>query len=71
MRFKFKDKEQPVWYVRGLSNDMHDFPPEDVLYGHYRLDAFQPELISEILGYLTPKNFRCAVMSQIYEVFWF
>jgi len=67
MRFRFKDKEHAISYVRNLSNDMHDYPAEDVLYGKYRLDSFQPELITKVLDYMNPKNFRCAVMAQIYE----
>ena len=67
MLYRFKDKEDPLSYVQHLTHNMHDYPPEDVLYWRYRLDSFEPELITKVLDYMNPKNFRCSVLSQIYE----
>lgn len=67
INFRFKNKREPQSYVTGLSNSMQFYPPEDVLYGGYRMDSFKPELITEYLELLNPSNFRCTVQSQIYK----
>lgn len=65
--FRFKDKEQPHGYVTSLTKSMHSYQPEDVLYGHYKLETFSPDLIKEVLSYLVPTNMRITLASQTYK----
>merc|ERR1712126_399976 len=67
INFQFKDKEQPQSYVTSLSKSMHMFPPEDVLYGPYKLVSFSPALISEVLNQLSPTNLRYTIAAPIFD----
>ena len=67
INFRFKGKEQPQGYVTSLSRLMHLYPPEDVLYGPYHIETFEPTLIRLILNELTPKNMRVMIASQTFQ----
>jgi len=55
-RFLYAEKAEPLGLVRRLANDLHELPPDELLRGHYLLEEFDPELVEEYLGYLTPDN---------------
>ena len=56
LRFLYAEKSEPMGLARALANDLHELPPEELLRGRYLLEEFDPELIEEYLGYLTPDN---------------
>ncbi|MFH4976237.1 hypothetical protein AB6A40_002946 [Gnathostoma spinigerum] len=66
MKFRFKDKEVPINYVTHLSSDLQRIPFENILNSEYQMDVFKPDLISELLGMLTPQKLMYFAVSQDY-----
>ena len=56
--FKYLVKSAGFNYVMGLSVRMQSYPYTDLLFGPYRLDAFNKAFIGQLLNYLTPENTR-------------
>ncbi len=57
LQFRFREDQQPINYVAGLSNDMHLLAPEDVLQGNFLMTEYDPGLIQQIIeNYLVPQN---------------
>jgi len=56
IRFRYAEKIEPIAYVRSLANDLHDFPPRELLRAHYVFDEFDPGLVAEYLDRLRPEN---------------
>ncbi len=54
--FRFLDKSAASSYVQGLSVALHDYPPREVLRGHFLYDDFDAALIKKFAGYLRPDN---------------
>jgi insulysin len=65
--FQFRDKEEPVDVVTMLTQKMMSFGLEDVLYAYELLIEWRPELISEALERLNPKNCRITIISQSFS----
>ncbi len=63
-RFRFREKSQPINYASRLANDMHYYPAADVLRAGYLMQDYQPELIADFLGYLTPDNALITLMAD-------
>ena len=62
--FQFLPKSAGFNYVMSLSANMQRYPLQDLLYFPYRLEAFNSQFITELLGYLTPDNSRLFLVSQ-------
>ena len=62
--YRFKEFSTPLHYVSNLSRLQHLFPIEDILYGPYRMDRFEPPLISRFLDYLRPDNVLAMVVAK-------
>jgi secreted Zn-dependent insulinase-like peptidase len=60
----FKDKERALNCATSNSDDLQLLPFEDILYGHYRMDVYQPELIEMLLAKMTPDNMCYYVVSK-------
>ena len=54
--FRFLDKRAASSYVQGLSVALHDYPPREVLRGHFLYDDFDAALIKKFAGYLRSDN---------------
>lgn len=67
MHFRFKDKQSPRNYVSNLVVKLSDYEMEDVLAGGYKLTEWKPDLINELLGYLSPENVRAAVVAKRFQ----
>lgn len=67
MTFRFKDREKPQFYVYSLAGMMFDYPMEEILCGSYLLHYYEPDLINNLLGMLTPETIRIAVVGKKYE----
>jgi len=61
--FKFLPKSAGFNYVMGLSANMQTYPLTDLLSYSFRLDAFKPALITQLITYLTPENSRLFLVS--------
>jgi protease-3 len=57
-RFTHLSKQAGFNYVMGLSASMQLYPTKEVIFQPYRLERFNKEFISELMGYLTPQNSR-------------
>jgi len=62
-RFTYLRKQAGFNYVMGLSAAMQQYQTKDVIYQPYRLDSFNKAFITEMIGYLTPKNSRLFLIS--------
>ncbi|MEZ0174987.1 MAG: insulinase family protein [Candidatus Reddybacter sp.] len=54
--FRFLDKSSASSYAQGLSVALHDYPPQEVLRGHFLFDDFDAALIKRFASYLRPDN---------------
>ncbi|WP_244613372.1 insulinase family protein [Modicisalibacter radicis] len=54
--FRFQQRGEPVRVASSLAMNMAYYPLEDVQYGPYRMDGYQPEKLREILAGLTPER---------------
>lgn len=61
--FQFLPKRASFHNVMSLSANMQNYPLQDLLAYSYRLDEFNPQFITQLLGYLTPENSRLFVVS--------
>lgn len=52
--FRFQQRGEPISLASSLAMNMAYYPLEDVQYGPYRMDGYQPEKLREILAKLTP-----------------
>lgn len=68
MHFRFKDKEMPQSYVSTTSQNLNEYPIEEVLSGSCLITDWRPDLIDMVLQYLTPENIRIAVIAQKFEL---
>lgn len=63
-RFRFKDKESPMGYVRNLSSLMHDYPMQEVICGSYVLDDWKPDLITDVCSRLIPDKVKVCTVGK-------
>ncbi len=61
--FQFKDKEDPVEYARFLAARLQDIPGNDVLAARWLYKEYKPEMVNEILQYLTPENLQLILIA--------
>uniref|UniRef100_A0A0R3RZQ2 Insulin-degrading enzyme n=1 Tax=Elaeophora elaphi TaxID=1147741 RepID=A0A0R3RZQ2_9BILA len=66
IKFRFKDKENPLNYVTHISSELQRIPFEDVICADYKMDLYKPDLIKELIERLKPENMFYAVISQEY-----
>ena len=56
LQFTFAPGQQPASLVQGLSMNMHEFKPQDILQGPYLWEEFDAQRIQGLLAKLTPDN---------------
>ncbi|CAK87408.1 unnamed protein product (macronuclear) [Paramecium tetraurelia] len=57
LEFKFKENTSSVLeYIEKLSENMHKYPKNHIIYGEYAYEKYDPQSINEILKYLNPNN---------------
>lgn len=64
MEFRFKDTKRPLNTVVSISSAMHLYPIDEVLTAEQIISDFRPDLISELLNSITPKNMRLTIVSK-------
>ena len=62
--FRFKEDVEAGSYARSLAYDLHQFPAQDALRGHYLTERFAPQLTRSYLAYLRPDNLLVSVVAQ-------
>ncbi|RKO95848.1 hypothetical protein CAUPRSCDRAFT_12453, partial [Caulochytrium protostelioides] len=64
MNFRFQEKSRVSNYVSQIAGSMHLFAPQDILSGHYLMEVYDPEAISQGLTALDPANFRMTITAK-------
>ncbi|MDW5376240.1 insulinase family protein [Halomonas sp. HP20-15] len=54
--FRFQQRGEPISLASSLAMNMAYYPLEDVQYGPYRMDGYQPDELRKILAKLTPER---------------
>ncbi len=54
--FNFREKAGAISTVRGLANNLHQYPAEDVIRGDYVMLNYTPDTIKYFLSLMTPDN---------------
>ncbi|KYQ54450.1 Insulin-degrading enzyme, partial [Trachymyrmex zeteki] len=67
INFRFKEKSLPHTYVKCTVRALQEFPMNEVLCAQCIYPEWRPDLIEEIMGYLTPQNVRIYVGAKAYE----
>lgn len=67
MNFQFKEKISPRMYVSSLVGNLHDYPIEEVLIAECLFPEWNPELITQVMGYLVPQNIRVRIVGKTFE----
>lgn len=56
LNFRFQEKGEPIRYVSGLADTMHDYDMRDWLRGGRYLETYNANLIQDLLDSLTPER---------------
>lgn len=67
MNFRFKEKVLARNHVMSTVLSLQEFPMEDVLTAPSLFTEWKPEIISEVLTWLTPEKVRIQVIGQAFE----
>lgn len=67
VKFRFKDKEQPMTMAINVASSLQYIPFEDILSSRYLLTKFEPERIKQLLDMLVPTNMYVRVVSQKFK----
>ncbi|KHJ91514.1 hypothetical protein OESDEN_08624 [Oesophagostomum dentatum] len=67
IKFRFKDKENPMSLATKVASEMRHVAVEDILSWRYLLPEFKPERIMEIVNMLTPENMFYTVVAKKFE----
>ncbi|XP_018401507.1 PREDICTED: insulin-degrading enzyme-like isoform X1 [Cyphomyrmex costatus] len=67
MNFRFKEKSSPRNYVNLTVQALQEFPMNEILCAECIYPEWRPDLIEEIMTYLTPQNVRIHVVGKAYE----
>jgi len=67
MNFRFKEKTLPRSYVNSIVQSLQEYPMNEVLCAERIFTEWRPDLINEIMKYLTAQNIRIHVAGKIYE----
>lgn len=62
--FQFQEAARPLDLVSHLVMNLHHYPEEDVVYGDYKMDSFNPELLREVNQYFTVDNLRLTLIAK-------
>ncbi|XP_020292220.1 insulin-degrading enzyme isoform X2 [Pseudomyrmex gracilis] len=67
MNFRFIEKCSPYIYVKTIVQALQRYPMNEVLCAEYIYTEWRPDVITEIMEYLTPQNIRIHVAAKTYE----
>ena len=66
-KFDYKNKLEPINFVKTYINNLRNYENEDVLTGSYLIKEFDEELIKKYLNLLNIENCNIYIFSKIYE----
>ncbi|KJH53656.1 peptidase, M16 family [Dictyocaulus viviparus] len=64
LKFRFKDKENPLSMVTKMASELQNVPFKDILSWRYLLPEFKPERIMEIINMMSPDNMFYTVVAK-------
>ena len=62
--FQFQEAAKSLDLVAHLVINIFRYPEEDILFGSYRMDTFDPELVRYCLAQLQPDNLRLTLIAK-------
>jgi len=67
LSFHYHEKVKPLDSVSQLVINMQHYPVDDYIFGDYVMDGISEKNITNLLGYLTPKNMRVIEVNRNIE----
>ena len=67
LAFQYQENASPLQTVRYLSDNISNYPVDDIIYGPYRLDYYDESIIQSYLAFLTPNNLYVTTTSPDVE----
>ncbi|CAK9254097.1 unnamed protein product [Sphagnum jensenii] len=67
MEFQFAEEIAAADHVVTLATNMRIYSECDIIYGDYAFEQWDPELLTELLSYLTPSNMRLDLMTKPFD----
>ncbi|KAJ4866861.1 Insulinase (Peptidase family M16) family protein [Raphanus sativus] len=64
MDFRYAEEQAADDYAAELSENMLAYPVEDIIYGDYVYQTWDPKMIEDLMGFFIPKNMRIDVVSK-------
>jgi len=62
--FDFQDPVSPLELTSHLVINMFRYDAEDIIFGDYAMESYQPQLIKQCIDLMTPQNLRLIVVAQ-------
>jgi insulysin len=62
--FQFQEMSAPSTFTSRAAAVLHDYQPEDVLYGQFMMKEFRPDLIGQVLDCLRVDWLTCFVQNS-------
>tara|TARA_R110001592_G_scaffold362635_1_gene677511 strand:+ start:85867 stop:88755 length:2889 start_codon:yes stop_codon:yes gene_type:complete len=63
MAFRYKELGDPIHRVSQLADQLHQYPPADVMRGPYLMDHYDADLIASMLAMMKPDNALVTLMA--------
>ncbi|KAL6438860.1 hypothetical protein ACFW04_003738 [Cataglyphis niger] len=67
MNFRFKEKSSPRNYVNSIVQMLQEYPMNEVLCAERTFPEWRPDIINQIMEYLTPQKIRVHIVGKVYE----
>jgi secreted Zn-dependent insulinase-like peptidase len=64
IRFRYQEKAAAIHTVSGLAAQLKKYPAAEVLAAPYTLDLYKPELVEQLLSYISPANAMITLTSR-------
>ena len=62
--FDFQEISKPAEFVSHLSINMFKYDQQDIIYGDYAMESFEPDAIHRCLKAMSPEKVRIVIVSQ-------
>lgn len=65
--FRFQEPTRPLDLVSHLVINMQHYSENDVIYGDFMMNHYDPELLTSLFEYFTPENLRATLVAKGYD----
>lgn len=65
--FRFQEPTRPLDLVSHLVINMQHYREQDVIYGDFMMNHYDPELLTSLFDYFTPENLRATLVAKGYD----